>query len=348
MLQFVLVALLAVPGAPLVAPPAGVVRVRVVRAQEQEEVMRAEDPLVQRVAAEVAEATGGASLDVLLNPAKLLNVERELVELRAKRDALSTRDEALEAQIAAKEAVAYVEKRAVMKDWLKWIFRGQAYATVVVSLAAVYDAFPGLSLDLSVRVLGFWSWWLFTVPSLRSIKPLPPKDKKALDAAFLATLVVSLAAPFATKDPPTIWWVDAATVGLCYAYGYLAPETTKGDDDDAFDAKAAGGAGAFGQSLWRAARFAAKALDFGSGAERGARQQQKTQFEVALDDFISAGASSSAVRKDDGADDDDVLSVVSDDGLSAGVTTTDDSSYSASSDSRTSSNSSSSADSSSS
>lgn len=55
----------------------------------EEAVITADDPLVLRVAAEVAEVNGGASLDSLLNPAKLLNVERELVELRERREALN-------------------------------------------------------------------------------------------------------------------------------------------------------------------------------------------------------------------------------------------------------------------
>ena len=67
--------------------------------------------------------------------------------------------------------------------------------------------------------------------------PLPAPEKKALDAAFLATLVASLAAPFATKDPGAIWWVDALVVGAggtaraaCYALDMhsgvaLAPHT---------------------------------------------------------------------------------------------------------------------------
>lgn len=81
-----------------------------------------------------------------------------------------TGDEKLEELIEKKERVAYVEKRAVMRDWLKWLFRGQAYVTIIISLVFVYDAIPGTHLDLSIQVLGFWSWWLFTVPSLRSIK----------------------------------------------------------------------------------------------------------------------------------------------------------------------------------
>lgn len=218
----------------------------------QEEIS-ADDPLVARVSAEVAEATGGAGLESLLNPAKLLNVERELVDLRAQRvDGVV--DEELEQTIKKKEGIAYVEKRAVMRDWLKWLFRGQAYTTTVLSLVFVYDAVPGKHLDLSIQVLGFWSWWLFTVPSLRSIKPLGLREKKSLDAAFFATLVVSLLAPVATKDPAAIWWLDAATVAACYGYGYLATseDSQQRDvEDDTFDAQASTGAGAFGQSLWR-------------------------------------------------------------------------------------------------
>jgi len=263
----------------------------------EDEVLLADDPLVQRVAAEVAEATGGASLDALLNPAKLLNVERELVELRARREASATRDEALEALIAKKEGIAYVEKRAVMRDWLKSLFRGQAYATLAISLVLVYDAVPGYRLDLSVQVLGFWSWWLFIVPSLRSIKPLDPREKKALDAAFFATLVASLAAPVLTKDPAAIWWIDALTVATCYAYGFLAPgddAARREDDDDAFDARAAVGAGAFGQSLWRATRFVVRALDFGAGIERGARAAEATGLEKALETAIESKARAAA------------------------------------------------------
>ena len=37
-----------------------------------------------------------------------------------------------------------------------------------------------------------------------------PGEKRALDAAFLLTLVASLAAPAITKDPPTIWCASAA------------------------------------------------------------------------------------------------------------------------------------------
>lgn len=62
-----------------------------------------------------------------------------------------------------------------------------------------YDAVPFFpDVDLSIRVLGFWFVWLFTVPSLRARKP-GEAEKVALNIAFLATPVVSFAMPFVTK-----------------------------------------------------------------------------------------------------------------------------------------------------
>ena len=58
--------------------------------------------------------------------------------------------------------------------------------------------------DISLQVLGYWFWWLFIVPSLRSRRPKGP-EKKALDIAFLGTPLVSILAPVVTKDTGMIW-----------------------------------------------------------------------------------------------------------------------------------------------
>ena len=62
------------------------------------------------------------------------------------------------------------------------------------------------------------------MPTPLELQPLDSREKRALDAAFLLTLVASLAAPFATKDPAAIWWIDAAVVGGCYGFAYLLDE----------------------------------------------------------------------------------------------------------------------------
>lgn len=58
--------------------------------------------------------------------------------------------------------------------------------------------------DISIQVLGYWFWWLFIIPSLRSRRPKGP-EKKALDIAFLGTPLISILAPIATKDTGLIW-----------------------------------------------------------------------------------------------------------------------------------------------
>jgi hypothetical protein len=65
-------------------------------------------------------------------------------------------------------------------------------------------------LQVYARALGFWTIWLFTIPSLRAVKPLgypsvgmsAAVEKKALNLAFVLTPLLTLALPFATKVNP--------------------------------------------------------------------------------------------------------------------------------------------------
>jgi len=232
------------------------------------------DPeLVERVDLEVQELMG-VGLDELLNPSKVVNLEREKVLLDSQ---LAQPPEALdseartevEARLAKVEKDLFREKRTVFRGWLKNLFVGQAILTIGISGLAVFDQIPGVKLDLAFRALGFWSYWLFTIPSLRASRPTG-WQKKALNAAFLGSPIVTLGLPFVTKDPPTIWAANLALLGGCYAYGYL---TGDADED----------VGSFSGPLrW---------LDFGSGQERGiskekreslaAKQQQSQQQQQA-------------------------------------------------------------------
>lgn len=63
-MRLLMVLALAWVGEPFCSPQGRSRRLGVVRHAEEEKVLTSEDPLVVRVAAEVAEATGGASLDV--------------------------------------------------------------------------------------------------------------------------------------------------------------------------------------------------------------------------------------------------------------------------------------------
>jgi heme/copper-type cytochrome/quinol oxidase subunit 2 len=120
--------------------------------------------------------------------------------------------------------------------------------------------------DISIQVLGYWFWWLFIVPSLRSRRPKGP-EKKALDVAFLGTPLISILAPVVTKDTGIIWIANFAVVAASYGFAFLSDENENEDDndDDSNDDESKRQQ----QPAWL--KFVYKSLDFGSGRERGAR-----------------------------------------------------------------------------
>lgn len=220
--------------------------------------------LIRRIEAEVM-AESGVKLDQLINPSKVVNLERDLISLSAKLASCTDSEERakLESKLEKSRSTLAVEKRAVMRGWLKNLFVGQSVLAAAISYVMVYDMVPGTHLALPLQVLGFWMWWLFIIPSLRARKP-SNEEKDALNIAFLASPAVSLAMPVITKDVAIIWWVNAVTVAACYAYAY-----TKSSED-----RSAGAVDEDGDStsLPPLVAKALKALDYGSGQERGARK----------------------------------------------------------------------------
>lgn len=111
-------------------------------------------------------------------------------------------------------------------------------------------------------------WWLFIIPSLRARKP-SFEEKEALNLAFLLSPLVSVASPFITKDVVSIWWINALTVGLCYVYSFVLPkaevveELSESDEDQNDSSK---------DNVSKVFLQAFKALDYGSGQERGVRK----------------------------------------------------------------------------
>ena len=226
-------------------------------AEEQEFV---DEELVRRVEAEVM-AISGVGLEGLMNPATVLNLEKDLIALNIKLEAErdSARREEILRTIQKKTDKLYTEKRTVFRGWLKAIFLVQSVIAGVISLGMVYNAIPGQDLPLSLQVLGFWMWWLFIIPSLRARKP-SAEEKDALNIAFLVTPLVSLVVPIATKDTGLLWWANAAAVALCYAYSFTKGVSAEPEDEEG------------GGSLPLFIRRAINALDYGSGRERGARK----------------------------------------------------------------------------
>ena len=129
-----------------------------------------EEALIRRINEEVF-ADSGVELEGLINPSKVVNLERDIIKLNYKLSVSSDLNEIedINKQLDKKRSVLFVEKKSVMRSWLKNLFILQSVLAGVISLGMVYDAFPGYSLPLAIRVLGFWMWWLFIIPSLRSV-----------------------------------------------------------------------------------------------------------------------------------------------------------------------------------
>lgn len=256
----------------------------------REEELTSDDPFVRRISDQI-QLEFGVPLDELLNPAKVVNLERDLVNLRAQLADLTGKDlskedkdlvdfttaevdnggggkdaDKVRKMIDKKEKDLLIERRSVFRGWLKNVFLGQAVLSLGLSWIMVtdpsilfgsFDWFQNTrSIDVSIQVLGFWWWWLFIVPSLRSRRP-KGFEKKALDIAFLGTPIVSLLAPVATKDTAIIWVANFALVAGAYAFAYA----TFSEDDENQDGS--------NDPAWL--KFIFKSLDFGSGRERGAR-----------------------------------------------------------------------------
>mmetsp|Transcript_19333 Transcript_19333/g.18664 ORF Transcript_19333/g.18664 Transcript_19333/m.18664 type:complete len:281 (+) Transcript_19333:116-958(+) len=209
--------------------------------------------LIERLNAEIM-LESGVELDQLINPSKVVNLERDLFQLNKQIKLTTDVSEIAEIQkvIDKKSATLIVEKRGVMRGWLKNLFVGQSVLAGGGSLAIVYQVIPT---ELPIQVLGFWMWWLFIIPSLRARKPKSP-EKEALDIAFLLSPVVSLIMPSLTKDTAIIWWANAVAVAGCYAFAYLKPKE-EGEDKSLVPEFISKGI---------------KALDYGSGKERGERK----------------------------------------------------------------------------
>lgn len=115
--------------------------------------MTSEDPFVKRIDDQI-KADVGVGLDELLNPAKVVNLERDLFNLRSElayltgKGSIDVTDlstdecdaggggeeaDAVRKSIEKKETSLQIERRAVFRGWLKNVFLGQAVLSLGLS-----------------------------------------------------------------------------------------------------------------------------------------------------------------------------------------------------------------------
>ena len=180
------------------------------------------EKLVKELLRREIKAELGMELEDLLNPIKVVNLEKKILASTAKMASASPQErEALKIEIDGYKQTLTQERRNVMMDGLRLVFRGQALLSILIGGALAFDKMPFYpDVPIAARAFGFWTMWLFTIPSLRAVKPLgyprfnisPTQEKKALNLAFVLTPLTTIALPFATQDPSIIFAINAAVV----------------------------------------------------------------------------------------------------------------------------------------
>mmetsp|Transcript_16107 Transcript_16107/g.32251 ORF Transcript_16107/g.32251 Transcript_16107/m.32251 type:complete len:378 (-) Transcript_16107:238-1371(-) len=220
--------------------------------------------LIKELVKREVKADYGVELEDLLNPIKVVSLEKKIFIAEQALEGLPSGEERAQTEddIARFRSELAKERKSIMMDWLKVLFRGQALLSVLIGGLLASDHVPLVEhVPIAGRAFGFWTMWLFTIPSLRAVKPLgypnlqisPSQEKKALNLAFVVTPLSTILLPFATKDPSLIFSANLAIVSACYAFYALRPD----DDDSAGEVEIKG---------------ILKYLDYGSGRERGARK----------------------------------------------------------------------------
>lgn len=259
-----------------------------------------DDPMVMELEERLKKMNNDKSLtlDMVLNPGTIVNTEREVIllkaQLKATPDEESDKIKELEDKIEEKQMKIVNEMKLVMTNNLKLEFLVQAILSIFAFGAMCYDAFPwvpdltwaGINTRgsmLALKLFGVWGLWLFTVPALRARKPGGPygmgyEEKRALDLSFLVLPFICIFGPVLFQEASATFWLSLATLGALYLWSFNTPLS---------EGKIQRGAGQ-DLNLPEPVMWAIKALDFGTGSERGARSEDVT-WQAQLAAYEKAG-----------------------------------------------------------
>ncbi|PWA35465.1 hypothetical protein CTI12_AA609260 [Artemisia annua] len=106
---------------------------------------------------------------------------------------------------------------AVPGSTLYTVFEVQAYASMLVGGALSFNLiFPSNEPDLW-RLMGMWSIWMFTIPSLRA-RDCSKNEKEALNYLFLIVPLLNVTIPFFLKSFALVWSADTVAFFAMYAW----------------------------------------------------------------------------------------------------------------------------------
>ncbi|CAL4900686.1 unnamed protein product [Urochloa decumbens] len=117
----------------------------------------------------------------------------------------------------APRASTKTKNPAVPGSTLYTIFEVQGYVSMLLGGALSFNlVFPSNEPDIW-RLMGMWSIWMFTIPSLRA-RDCSNKEKEALNYLFLLVPLINVAIPFFVKSFAVVWSADTVAFFVMYAW----------------------------------------------------------------------------------------------------------------------------------
>lgn len=106
---------------------------------------------------------------------------------------------------------------AVPGSALYTVFEVQGYLSMVFGGALAFNLiFPSSEPDIW-RLMGMWSIWMFTIPSLRA-RDCSKEEKEALNYLFLLIPLINVILPFYWRSFSVVWSADTLTFFVMYAW----------------------------------------------------------------------------------------------------------------------------------
>ena len=97
------------------------------------------------------------------------------------------------------------------------VFEVQAYLAIVVGGLLAFNVIYPSEEPTIARLMGMWSVWMFTVPSLRA-RDCGAKEKDALNLLFIAIPLVNVLIPFVWKSFAGVFTADVLLMlGVYYS-----------------------------------------------------------------------------------------------------------------------------------
>ncbi|KAK9201726.1 hypothetical protein WN944_016932 [Citrus x changshan-huyou] len=117
----------------------------------------------------------------------------------------------------APRASTATKNPAVPGTILYTVFEVQGYASMLLGGALSFNLiFPSNEPDIW-RLMGMWSIWMFTIPSLRA-RDCSKNEKEALNYLFLLIPLLNVIIPFFWKSFSVVWSADTVAFFAMYAW----------------------------------------------------------------------------------------------------------------------------------